>query len=121
MSVTTSQQFNPDQLMLPPGAYYTWVGAPLESTGEKILDPVGTDDPTLQAAVDTAAAAFVDRKQNYATLLNQARNAVTANKTYIALPSPTQAQAGAQITALTKQMNALIKLVGGNIDDLTGT
>lgn len=44
------------------------------------------------------------------TLANQATAALTANKTYAALASPSNAQVAAQVKALTQQVNALIRL-----------
>lgn len=45
------------------------------------------------------------------TLRDQARNAYTNNRTYIGLASPTNAQVAAQVKDLTRQVNALIKLI----------
>ena len=66
MSIDTSQQLNGDQLQanLPAGAAFTAVGGELPSTQEKTITPIGTDDTTLQAAVDQAAADFVDYSEN---------------------------------------------------------
>ncbi len=45
------------------------------------------------------------------TLLRGAVAAYTTNADYLALPAPTTAQAGAQITALTKQLQAVLRLL----------
>ncbi len=45
------------------------------------------------------------------TLLRGAVAAYTTNADYLALPAPTQAQAAAQITALTRQLQAVIRLL----------
>ncbi len=45
------------------------------------------------------------------TLLVQAWTAYQANAGYLALPAPTQAQAATQVAALTRQLNAVIKLI----------
>ena len=53
----------------------------------------------------------------------KARAALTANATYLALPSPTNAPTAAQVKALTRQVNALARLIIGAdlLADTTGT
>jgi hypothetical protein len=53
---------------------------------------------------------------NDETIRQQALDALTANRTYIARQSPTAAQNTAQIQALTRQVNGLIRLVLGRFD-----
>jgi hypothetical protein len=103
--------------LLPPGTTYGWVGPPLESTGAKTITAT-TDDPTVQAAVDQAAASFVDYAANRATIIGRAQPALNANLAFLAIPNPTAAQASAQITALTRQVNMLIRLA---VDDYSLT
>lgn len=55
---------------------------------------------------------------NRDALLAKARNALTVNATYLGVASPTNAQNLAQIRALTRQVNALIKL---EVQDLLTT
>lgn len=55
---------------------------------------------------------------NEQTLRQQARQAMDANRTYLALATPTAAQTTAQVKALTRQVQALIRFT---LDDLTGT
>lgn len=58
---------------------------------------------------------------NRAALLTKAKAALILNATYQAIPAPTQAQAVAQIALLTKEVTALIRLVGAVLDDTSGT
>lgn len=67
-----------------------------------------------QAAADTGEA-------NRATLRDKANTALTTNATYLAITSPNAAQNTAQAKALTRQVNAIIKLMLGLLDDLNGT
>jgi hypothetical protein len=48
---------------------------------------------------------------NRTDLINSAINAVQNNNTYLNLANPTNAQAVAQVTALTQQNNRIIKLL----------
>lgn len=57
-------------------------------------------------------------ESNRETLIAQARAALAANRAFLATGTPTVAQNGAQIKALTRQMNAVIRLLVG---DLSGT
>lgn len=58
---------------------------------------------------------------NEAALLAKAKTALTNNATFLAIASPTNAQAVAQVQALTRQVNALIRLVGRNLLSTEGT
>lgn len=53
----------------------------------------------------------------------RARTALAGNATYLALATPTAAQTTAQVKALTRQINALIRLVvaADLLTDNTGT
>jgi len=57
---------------------------------------------------------------NIVTLIGRARTALNTNSTFLALGSPTNAQVLAQVQALTRQSNGLIKQMLGDTD-LTGT
>jgi len=60
-----------------------------------------------------------DNKQQ---LVTKAAAAITANKTFLALASPTNAQVVAQVQRLTRQMDALIRiLVTGDFTDISDT
>lgn len=54
---------------------------------------------------------------NFASLVTKARNALSNNQTYLAIPSPTQAQSVAQVAALTRQVDGLIYYL---LHELTG-
>lgn len=56
-------------------------------------------------------------------LHTKARRALTGNATYLALTTPTNAQVAAQVKALTRQTNALIRLLvaADLLTDNTGT
>lgn len=53
---------------------------------------------------------------NHEALLEQARQAHTENLTFLGVASPTNAQVVAQVKALTRQSNKLIRLVAGMLD-----
>lgn len=57
---------------------------------------------------------------NLQLLLTKAANAIAANQTFQAIPSPTQAQGLAQIQALTAQVNALIRVVANQLSSTSG-
>lgn len=79
-----------------------------------VVETDAVDQPTLDAAV--AAAPAASREASRATLRQQAQQALAGNRTYVALASPTAAQTTAQVKALSRQQNALIRLVLGVLD-----
>lgn len=56
---------------------------------------------------------------NEATLRDNLRQALSDNKTLLAIANPTNAQLLAQIKPLTRQVDALIRLASGQLDDTT--
>lgn len=54
---------------------------------------------------------------NAATIKTQAQAALTANKAFLAVASPTAAQVSAQVKALTRQNQALIRLALDLLDN----
>jgi len=73
---------------------------------------------TAEAANDAASAAAV---ANLAALLTKAANAIANNVTFLAIPSPTNAQVLAQVNALTLQVDALIRVVANQLSSQNGT
>lgn len=57
--------------------------------------------------------------QNIEELRAQGAQALEKNKAFLALDPPTNAQNGAQIEALTKQMNGLIRQLLRSFDDIS--
>jgi hypothetical protein len=70
---------------------------------ELVTFPAGDNRP-----LDVKAGAVYD---TYTSLLARANTALTNNATYIALASPSTAQNTAQVKALTRQTDALIRFL----------
>lgn len=58
---------------------------------------------------------------NRADLEAKAGTALTTNATFLAIANPTTAQVTTQVKALTRQVDALIRLVTNRLDDTSGT
>ena len=56
---------------------------------------------------------------NFPVLIQRAGTALANNTTYLAIPSPTAAQAITQTQALTRQVNALIRMLLAQVDTIT--
>lgn len=67
--------------------------------------------------VDTYDVEVPDEEVRRRTIEAQAQTALANNAAYLAISSPTQAQAIAQVEALTRQVNKLIRLVLNRLDD----
>lgn len=83
-------------------------------------------DPAASGRIAKSAPAAVKpasqvAAENEATIRQQADAALVANATYLALASPSAAQNAAQVQRLTKECNALIRLVIGKLDSVAGT
>lgn len=76
--------------------------------------------PEENARADVEALAVL-AGANSSDLISKAKTAVAGNNTYLALASPTNAQVAAQVKALTRQSNALIKLEVGDLLTTDGT
>ena len=84
------------------------------ATGETQTTSLTTAEQADADATAAAAAAWHQQDDaataNGQTLRQQATQALAANRTYIGLTSPTAAQTTAQVKALSRQMNGLIRL-----------
>lgn len=59
--------------------------------------------------------------QNQTALLDKAAQALAANAAFLANASPTQNQVLVQVRALTRQTDAIIRLLIGSLSDVTDT
>jgi hypothetical protein len=66
--------------------------------------------------VETHTVEIPPEEDNRRTIEASAAQALAANRTFLAIASPTNAQNAAQVKALTRQMNALIRLTLGHLD-----
>lgn len=95
------------------GLYTSWDQQGSQTTQR----PLTAQESAQLAAQDAASVADGNR----AALQQRAQAALTANATYLGLASPTAAQTTAQAQRLTKQCNALIRLLLNQLDDVSGT
>lgn len=84
---------------------------------ETLARPYTTEE---NADADTRATEATEAT-NESTLIDKARTALTNNANFLAIASPTTAQAVTQVKALTRQVNALIKLKIRDLMDTSGT
>jgi hypothetical protein len=76
---------------------------------------------TLAQAQALAPVTETTAEINRRALVAKAQNALTSNATYLAIPTPTNAQNLAQIRSLTRQVNALIRLTVKALEGTSGT
>lgn len=69
-----------------------------------------------QRAKTTEEQANDTQQTNRSTIQTQAADAMAGNRTFLALASPTNAQVVAQVKALTRQNNAVIRLALNQLD-----
>ena len=88
------------------------------STKQTVVeDYTPTQEELDQQALSQAQQAVEEQREaNRVTLQDRAENAIQGNKDFLALPSPSNAEVVAQIKELTKQNNALIRLVVQKLD-----
>lgn len=70
-----------------------------------------SDIDTTNAVHTVTPPADLAEQVNADTIRARARTALDANATFLAITSPTNAQTLAQVKALTRQINAVIKLL----------
>lgn len=111
-SVTTGRPINLGQLSNELG------GVNLTANTHEGVTVVSTVDSYDQAALEAAVASHVaiDEDANKRTVEDRAQQALTGNAAFLASPAPTAAQVAAQVRALTRQSNALIRLALGKFD-----
>lgn len=88
----------------------------------RTLTVTGSNGTSVRPLTDPEFAEYTTVAQSRAaeanrdTIETQAAAALAANAAFIALASPSAAQNAAQIKALTRQVNKLIRLVLGRLD-----
>lgn len=71
-----------------------------------------------KTGTETIATPEVDNADN---LRSKAVAALTANATYLAVATPTNAQVAAQVQALTRECSGVIRMLLGLLDSTAGT
>lgn len=89
----------------------------------ELLDLTESDRATAQPVIDGHATKAADeqtrlqtQQSSAAIIRDRAQQALDANKTFLAITSPSNAQVVAQVKALARQNNALIRLLLGRFD-----
>jgi hypothetical protein len=83
-------------------------------TADKVVTGMRCGSPACALADDPTAT-------NAASLRAKTQQALAVNATYLGLASPSAAQTTAQVKALTRECDALIRLLLGALDDTSGT
>lgn len=84
-------------------------------------DPATGDTVKVVDGVEVERIAPTLERTNERTILTKMDQALTANATFLAIATPTNAQIAAQVKLLTREVNAIIKLTRNQLDDTTGT
>ncbi len=89
----------------------------IEDTPEyQIVETITPNGKTTQT-INKPGSAGANRDE----IETKAAQALAVNATYLALATPTAAQTTAQVKALTRECNALVRLLLGQLDDTAGT
>jgi hypothetical protein len=90
------------------------------TTGEVTVIPLTPEEiaahDAMVVAAEQAAQAAAMEEGNEATIRQQAANALATNRTFLALSSPTNAQTLAEVKALARQMNGVVRLLINQFD-----
>ena len=89
-----------------------------DEAGVQIEQRTYTDEESTSADVKDNLSLMSANKDS---IVSKMQTAQTNNATYLAIASPTSAQNTAQVKALTRQVNALIKLAINDLGNTTGT
>lgn len=89
-----------------------------DTSGNAIETRPYTPEETAAMNAEIAASTQAD---NQSALQQKAQTALAANETFLGIAAPTNAQAVAQMQALTRQVDALIRLAVNALDSTTGT
>ena len=86
------------------------------------LRPIGRPETVIESRGCTAdESARLSLAENDQSIRSKVQQALAVNTAYLALALPTNAQNVAQVRALTRECNALIRLVLGLLTDTTDT
>ena len=83
-----------------------------------------TNRAAIQALIDAYVYDAAEAKLppgNEGALRSKIAAALTANQTFLAIPSPNAAQTLTQVQRLTRQMDAALRLLDGRLDDVSDT
>lgn len=95
-----------------PAGYTAW-----DTSGNVITSRALT---TAEAAALANQDSDLTAMSNLSTLQSKAQTAISNNKTFLAITSPTSAEAIARVQALTRQVNALIYVFLDALQDISG-
>ena len=83
-----------------------------------------TNRAAIQALIDAYVYNAAEAKLppgNEGVLRSKITAALTANQTFLAIPSPNAAQTLTHVQRMTRQMDAVLRLIDGRLDDVSDT